>query len=171
MYPAFPQSPALPYSPCMFSSSSRVASLWQMACTAGPNSGMPTLFSLIHLSTLGSDARCAGISIYLYQMTSLLDECELLIKLISFNIILRWICCICRSLALLVDVIRLCKIYKYEFTENSDLIEALSNRVSELNSHSLESLVITASSDRSSSSSASARWSNVLKKMKGKFSQ
>lgn len=81
-----------------------------------------------------------------------------------------WFCCY-RSLASLVDIIRLCKIYRYEFGENSDLIDALSNRISEMNSHSLENLVITGNSDRGGSSSASARWSNVLKKMKGKFSQ
>lgn len=77
-----------------------------------------------------------------------------------------------RSLARLVDNIRLCKNYTYRFTENSDLNEVLQNRMSELYTHRLETLIITATTDSSSrggGGTASSRWSNVIKKMKGKF--
>ncbi|KAF6037990.1 KNDC1 [Bugula neritina] len=74
-----------------------------------------------------------------------------------------------RSLAKLVDLIRICKNSTFKFVSDPLLKEQLQNRISDMHTHNLETLVWTSSDDNKSGTSSSSRWSTVLKKMKGKF--
>lgn len=78
------------------------------------------------------------------------------------------LCYICRSLAHVVDIIRLCKRFSYTFESDVELREQLMNRVTEINTHSLENLAVIAASQPTNNSTAASRWTNVFKRVKQK---
>jgi len=78
-------------------------------------------------------------------------ECILLcpIQLKFSSIYKLFLLCVfaCRSLAKLVDLIRICKNSTFKFVSDPLLKEQLQNRISDMHTHNLETLVWTSSDD------------------------